>query len=429
VQDRVERGAVGAYPGLDGNVPPTLGAVARLMAAGRVDVHAADDVPGAGAEHGIGEPAALGEVLCVPFQVAEIVVQGHLARPAAIREPRRRPDVVNAGRPGGVIGLVVLRPERSQPEFPRSEPVGYREVFWNEQLITHPAIVTRHVAAGAKDTFTRSVEINAALGGAIFRRVEVRSLGYRTDLAILALEGSQITDRGDYLVIRTPGNPDYWWGNFLLLRDLRPGSGAAWLARFAAEFPGVLHIALGLDETGAGTVDRGELPGMTMEQHAVMTATSVHAPPHPNTEAVFRALEGDADWQESLDLAAAVHKGEPGGDAGFLAARLAAKRALTESGHGAWYGAFLDGSLVSQLGLIANKSGLARYQDVETHPACRRRGLAGTLVWHAGATGLTGDTSKLVMVADPADVAIRVYRSVGFTVTEDQLGFIRRPAG
>src|SRR5215470_5926613 len=53
-------------------------------------------------------------------------------------------------------------------------------------------------------------------------RVEVRSLGYRTDLAILALEGSQVTDHGDHLVIRTPGNPDYWWGNFLLLRDLKP---------------------------------------------------------------------------------------------------------------------------------------------------------------------------------------------------------------
>src|ERR1700680_1473781 len=110
VEDRVERGAVGAYPGLDGRVPSAL-AAARL----RVDVHAADDVPGAGAEHGVGEPAAPGEVLRVPLQVAEIVIQGHLARPAAIREPRRPPDVVNAGRPGGVIGLVVLWPERGQP--------------------------------------------------------------------------------------------------------------------------------------------------------------------------------------------------------------------------------------------------------------------------------------------------------------------------
>ena len=88
-----------------------------------------------------------------------------------------------------------------------------------------------------------------------------------------------------------------------------------------------------------------------------------------------------------------------------------------------------DGTLVSQLGLIAGESGLARYQSVETHPAARRRGLAGTLVWHASATALTGDASTLVMVADPEDVAIRVYRSIGFTVTEPQLGFVRQPAG
>jgi ribosomal protein S18 acetylase RimI-like enzyme len=258
--------------------------------------------------------------------------------------------------------------------------------------------------------------------------VEVRSLGYRTDLAILALEGSQVTDRGDHLVIRTLSNPDYWWGNFLLLRDLKPGSGGGWMARFAAEFPDAQHTALGLDEPGVRAVDPGELAGMTMERNAVMTATSVHAPPHPNTEAVFRTLEGDADWQQSLELTAAVYAGEPGGDAGFLTAQLAAKRALTEAGHGAWSGAFLDGTLVSQLGLITVESGLARYQSVETHPAARRRGLAGTLVWHAGATALTGGTRTLVMVAEPDDAAIRVYRSVGFTVTEHQLSFIHQPA-
>ena len=49
--------------------------------------------------------------------------------------------------------------------------------------------------------------------------MEVRSLGYRTDLMIRALEGSQLADRGDYLVVRTPQNPSYWWGNFLLLSD------------------------------------------------------------------------------------------------------------------------------------------------------------------------------------------------------------------
>jgi ribosomal protein S18 acetylase RimI-like enzyme len=258
--------------------------------------------------------------------------------------------------------------------------------------------------------------------------VEVRSLGYRTDLAILEYEGSQVTDRGDHLVIRTPRNPDYWWGNFLLLQDLKPGSGADWLARFAAEFPDARHIALGLDKADGSGVDPAALTGMTMERNAVMTATSVHAPPHPNTEAVVRTLEGDADWRQSLELTTAVYPGEPGGATRFATAQLAAKRALTEASHGAWFGAFLDGTLVAQLGLVAATSGLGRYQSVETHPAARRRGLAGTVVWHAGATALANGASTLVMVADPDDSAIRVYRSLGFTVTESQLGFISQPA-
>jgi len=254
--------------------------------------------------------------------------------------------------------------------------------------------------------------------------VEVRSLGFRTDLAILELEGSQVTDRGDYLVIRTPGNPDYRWGNFLLLPDLKAGSGSGWKARFAAEFPDAQYMALGVDETAACAVNPAELAGMTMERNAVRTATSVRPPPHPNTEAIFRTLEGDADWRQSFGLTGAVYAGEPGGDAGFVTARLAAKRALTEAGHGAWFGAFLDGTLVCQLGLVSGKAGLARYQSVETHPDARRRGLAGTLVWHASTTALGNDTRTMVMVADPGYDAIRVYRSVGFTVTESQFSFI-----
>lgn len=258
--------------------------------------------------------------------------------------------------------------------------------------------------------------------------MEVQSLGYRTDLAILALEGSQVTDRGDHLVIRTPGNPGYYWGNFLLLRDLEPGSGGGWMARFAAEFPGAPHLALGVDEPDARLVDPGEFPGMTMERNAVMTATSVHAPPHPNAEAVVRTLEGDADWRQSLELATALWADEPGGDAAFVTAQQAAKRALTEAGHGAWWGAFLDGRLVAQLGLVTVGSGLARYQSVETHPAARRQGLAGTLVWQAGASALAGGPRTLVMVAAPEEAAIRVYHRVGFTITESQLSFTRQPA-
>ena len=52
------------------------------------------------------------------------------------------------------------------------------------------------------------------------------SLGFRSDLMLLALQGSTITREADHLVVRTPANPDFHWGNFLLF-DRPPAPGMA----------------------------------------------------------------------------------------------------------------------------------------------------------------------------------------------------------
>ncbi len=260
--------------------------------------------------------------------------------------------------------------------------------------------------------------------------MDVRSLGYRTDLMIRELEGSTVTDRGDHLVIRTPDNPPYWWGNFLLLASPPPaGEAAKWIAAFAVEFPGARHVALGIDVVEAGIVDEAELvaEGFGVERSSVLTARDVHEPPRPNLTATYRELSGDEDWRQAAELRAIVTAGTPGSDPHFLAARIAAERALTEAGHGSWFGAFLGGKLVAQLGLITDGSGIARYQNVESHPDARRKGLAGSLVWQAGLRGLDAGADTLVMVADPDEIAIGIYRSVGFADAETQIGFTRRP--
>jgi ribosomal protein S18 acetylase RimI-like enzyme len=238
---------------------------------------------------------------------------------------------------------------------------------------------------------------------------------------IRVLEGSQVTDRGDYLVIRTPRNPDYWWGNFLLLPSL-PERAAPWLETFAAEFPAGRHVTLGIDVADADAGDA--LEGMRAGFFAVLSADSLHEPPFPHRDAVIRPLAGDDDWRQSELLRGVITAGD---DPGFLQARVAAERALTEAGHGWWFGAFAGGELVAQLGLATDGSGLARYQNVETHPDARRQGLAGTLVWRAGQHALRSGARTLVMVADPEAGAIRVYRSVGFTQVQTQLGFERVP--
>jgi GNAT superfamily N-acetyltransferase len=260
--------------------------------------------------------------------------------------------------------------------------------------------------------------------------VDIRSLGFRTDLMIRALEGSEITDRGDYLVIRTPANPTFWWGNFLLApAPPALGEPGDWLERFAAEFPAAEHVTVGIDTDDARTVDADAFAalGLEAELSVMLTSTVPHEPPHPNTGAVFRPLADDDDWRQAAQLRAVITAGSPGQDPDFLRARQAAERALTEAGHGWWFGAFTAGRLVAQLGVISDGSGVARYQNVETHPDARRRGLAGTLVWRAGQHALAGGAQRLVIAADPAEGAVRVYRSVGFAQRETQLGFFRQP--
>ena len=258
--------------------------------------------------------------------------------------------------------------------------------------------------------------------------MRIRSLGFRTDVALRVLEGAEVTDRADYLVIRTPDHPDYWWGNFLLLPSLPgPGQGREWLARFVAEFPAARHVALGVDTTDDGeTPEEFAAAGLQADRASVLTAAQVRPPARSNTQAEIRPLESDADWRQSVDLAVRCFDGAEPGD--FLQRRAAARRRLTQTGAGIWFGAFGNGHLLAQLGLFDVGGGYAHYQHVETDPATRRRGLAGTLVWAAGRYGreVLG-TSTFVIVADPAGVAIRVYQACGFTARQRQLSFDRPP--
>lgn len=259
--------------------------------------------------------------------------------------------------------------------------------------------------------------------------MDVDSLAWRTDLALLTYAGSEVEDRGDHLVVRTPANPGYYWGNFLLL-DTAPGVGGLdpWLAAFEAEFPGAGHRAFGVDGTTGSADDLVALreAGFGIEGSTVMTATSVHPPARPNAEATLRALVSDDDWAQQLALAMVGEEDEVTGD--FARRRVLAERALVEQGRGQWFGAFLDGRLTSSLGLFVASSGLARFQEVKTHPDFRGRGLCGTLVHHASRYGFDElGVNTLVMVADPDYLAIRVYRAVGFTGSETQLQATRKP--
>jgi len=259
----------------------------------------------------------------------------------------------------------------------------------------------------------------------------IASLGYRTDLMLLGLQGSVIEQRVGYQVIRTPVNPTFHWGNFVLLdRPPAPGTVSSWTTTFAREFPGAEHLAIGVDGTSGDAGDAAELAatGMEADRSTVLTAAVTTPPPRPNEVAEFRTLDSDADWEAALDMQQAVHPyGDPAGWDGFNGLRLLAMRQMQAQGFGAWFGAFFAGRMVSGLGVFGDGSGVVRFQNVDTHPEHRNQGLAGTLVHKASQYAwqeLAAETQ--VIVADPTGTAVRIYRSVGFRDAETQVQLQRR---
>ncbi|GAA1568784.1 hypothetical protein GCM10009789_22770 [Kribbella sancticallisti] len=262
--------------------------------------------------------------------------------------------------------------------------------------------------------------------------MKITSLGYRTDLMLLQLSGSELTDQGEYVVVRTPANPTFWWGNYLLFRTpFAPGDTAARLATFRDEFPSAAHVAIGIDTTAGevGAEDEVTAAGFEIERSTVMTATEVKAPARPNDSSQYRFLSSDEDWEQLVELSLAANPREMPGYEEFNRLRVQAERALVETGHARWFGAFDGDRLQASLGLASDGSDVARFQNVQTHPDDRGRGIAGTLVHRASRYGLDElKVRTLVMVADPDYLAIRIYRALGFGDNEVQLQLTRRPA-
>jgi len=275
------------------------------------------------------------------------------------------------------------------------------------------------------------------------------SLGWRTDLIFARYDGA-VTDRGNYLRVLTPGNPTFWWGNFLLFQHA-PGAGdlERWMALFAQEIearqPASRHRAFGVDVR-----ERLTLPpefagaGFTLSEATVLTlardqllAPCKTAPTGVSFEVLDLARDGAAvvDKQVAVDSS----RFEPTGYREFAQRQVARYAAMQVAGLGHWFGlvARVGGraELVASCGLFRAStrgddpaSRLGRFQYVSTHPAWRRRGLCTALV-HAvcrhGFDAMGLDT--LVMVADPADVAIGVYESLGYRRGTSTWQFERPP--
>ena len=268
--------------------------------------------------------------------------------------------------------------------------------------------------------------------------MNLTSLGYRTDLMLLRLGGSQIEEAGDHLIIRTPRNPGFWWGNFLLYpHPPAPGEFARWQTDFRAAFPDAAHLTFGIDTAHPDTTELEyvapelEAAGFDLAHNTVMTAgrADLNPPKRPNNRAEYRRLTSDDDWAQALELRLACNEDiEARSYFTYAESKMQEARWLAERGHGAWFGAFVNGRMEAGMGLYTDGSGMARFQSVETRMEARGQGLASNLVYFVAQFGFEQmQAQRLVMVADPDYLAIRLYRALGFGDTETQLAIEKRP--
>jgi ribosomal protein S18 acetylase RimI-like enzyme len=266
-----------------------------------------------------------------------------------------------------------------------------------------------------------------------------RSLVWATDVDTLELD--RVVERRDgYLLIRSPSNPTFYWGNLLLFdRAPRTGDGARWEKLFEREFadePQVKHRTFAWDETGgvSGAVQEEFVERGYDSVGLVADATQLRPHPRENREVAVKPLDpapgADEElWDAVIELQVAGR--EEGHDEesfrAFTRPRLEARRALFRLGRGAWYVAIDPGSgdVVASCGIVVT-AGRGRFQVVDTAFAFRRRGICSRLVVEAARHSAEAHgAERFVIVADVGYHALGLYESLGFERQEHVVGVCR----
>lgn len=271
-----------------------------------------------------------------------------------------------------------------------------------------------------------------------------RSLVFATDIDVLAIDRT-VTARDGYLAVRSPSNPSFWYGNFLLFDDPpMAGDRERWERLFEREFadePRVRHRTFGWDrsdaDAGAANAEFAR-HGYDLETNIGLIATPDELVPHPraNGEVTVRPLDPAEDGPDEPLWRAVVELQVAGRDERiaehehreFSRTRQHELRTLFAAGAGAWYAALTDdGELVASCGIVATGD-RGRFQAVETADAHRRKGICSRLVVDAAAHAAAAhELSTLVIVANADYHALGLYESLGFTRRE-RVHTVCRPA-
>lgn len=245
------------------------------------------------------------------------------------------------------------------------------------------------------------------------------NLGLATDL-LLHTETGMVESRDDYIVVRTPDAPEYFFGNMLVLQQRPAESDLKRLEHQFAQFVGtpplIAHRTFAWPESVGSVVTLDAF----VEQGYDATVCRVLAA-HPddirpcatNSLVKVRPFSVQQDWDDwsRMRLADMPNPTDITSQR-YIAHQQRAYRSLIDRGLGNWWGAFINDEQVGSLGLFF-LGGIGRFQSVLTGEQHRNRNVCKTLM--SEVIKLTaGQSERLVIVADETYHAGALYEAMGF---------------
>ncbi|KZL12660.1 hypothetical protein PsAD2_03967 [Pseudovibrio axinellae] len=260
-----------------------------------------------------------------------------------------------------------------------------------------------------------------------------QTLGVRSDL-LVEYSNSQIEVHPDRLVLRTPDEPHYWAGNMVFFRG-NTVDPEQQITQFRKDLPEAAHTMFGWD-TPDMKIGKEHAPfsdlGYELEQIDVLSLSGpLNRAPLPEGISI-RPVETDEEWEQviALQIDTAVEQGYDRASFGvYVSTRFAARRRQIKAGLAIWFGAFDGDLLVADLGVYSGAS-VSRFQEVETRPSHRRRGICAALVT-AGVDWARAQAPATIPVlqAHSESPAGRIYRRSGFEHQETLVLAILPPQG
>lgn len=255
--------------------------------------------------------------------------------------------------------------------------------------------------------------------------MKIKSLSRQMDLMFSRFSG-EVVDRGDYIAIKTPSIPNYYWGNYLMFNHApEKGSLKKWKDIFKEEFDyysEIKHMVFAWEDEKNIKGDYQEFidEGFKLDEGIALTTDQLIRPLKYNSQIVVRKVETEIEWKEALELEVMTRREglEEEKYRNFKIQKMDQYRQMIDQNKGVWFGAFQDNCLVAELGIFYENA-IGTYQDVVTHPQYRNRGICKTLLYESFQyISKQINLQKMVIETDIDNHAAKIYQSLGFKKSE-----------